>query len=104
MQWTSSLTTTDNVLIGTLTDIQKAIDVGAGTPLITQMKTEVVGVSREDGHIVWRAGVHDDSFNSLVVGPDRSVYVPLLGMFSLTTPNMKFGYQGGVVKYRAVSP
>ncbi len=104
MQWTSSVTTTDNVLIGTLTDIQQSLDVGVGMPLATQMEHRVVGVSRDDGHVVWSAPVHDDSFNSVVVGPDQSVYVPLLGTFSLSTPHPDFGHQRDTARYRAVTP
>jgi hypothetical protein len=63
---------------------------------------EVLAVSRADGHVVWRIPIDDDSINSLMPGPDGSLYVPLFGMLDLVSPNPQIEYQGGVIKLRAV--
>ncbi len=101
LQWTSAATVLDNQVVGTVTTIRRAVEVD-GNPLMLNLSHEVVGVERATGRVAWRLPIPDDSINSPAVGPDGSLYVPLLGILDLTSPNRKVGYSGGIVKYRPV--
>lgn len=98
--WQTTFTGDDDIVIGTLTTIEAAAGRLLGIPIVLAASHETVAVDRATGAVGCRQPVADDSINSLVVGPDGSAYVPLLGILDLTSPNPNASYQGGITKYR----
>ena len=99
-QWSSTALILDNLVVGTITHLIQTYEVpDFPMPIMWNVKHEIVAVDRFTGDLVWRAPVADDSINSPLLGPDRAIYVPLMGMLDLTSPNPDVIYQGGIVQY-----
>jgi hypothetical protein len=102
MQWTSATTVLDNIVVGTLSDMKKVLGAFGTYPVALEVSHEVVAVWRKDGTDAWRRPLDDDSINSIAPGPDGSIYVPLMGVIDLASPNPNIAYQGGIIKYAPV--
>lgn len=103
-QWTSSATVMEDLVLGTLTDMQQVVDLGVGFPILLQASHEVVAVSRSTGEVAWRQPVDDDSINSIAPGPDGEIYVPLMGMLDLASPSPDVDFTGGVAVFHPEAP
>ena len=83
MDWTSVITVTRNHLIGTASRFEVS-DMGLpGFKLPTTTHDRVVVLNRNDGEMVWYADLPDDSASTVTIGPDGSLYVTMLGIFSI---------------------
>ena len=102
MQWTSCITVLDDMIIGAVTEMTRVKDLGLGVPLVLEAHHEAIALHRRSGAVLWRVPIPDDSINSLAVGRDGSIYVPLLGMFDLASPSRHADFQGGVIQLRPV--
>jgi outer membrane protein assembly factor BamB len=100
-QWTSNATLFDDMIVGTLTELTDAISIdGIPMPLVRAASHELVAVDRATGALLWRRPVADDSMNSIAVGPDGTIYVPLMGMIDLMAlPGASVTFHGGVAQY-----
>jgi hypothetical protein len=99
-QWTSVATVLDDLVIGTLTDMISVWDSPFGVTLALETAHEIVAVDKETGEIRWRHVLPDDSINSPAIGPDGSIYLPLMGMIDLMSPSDTVTFSGGVHAFR----
>lgn len=101
MQWTSCITVLDDMVVGSLSDLQpSAIGHITSLPIFRHLTHELVALDRETGEVLDRAELADDSINSLAMGPDGSLYVPLMGMLDLMATTESATFTGGIVQYR----
>lgn len=99
--WASTALITNNVVIGTATHVITYYETDTlPIPIIWDCEHEIVGLDRFTGDILWRKPLPDDCINSPLLGPDGSVYVPLMGIMDLTSPNPDILYQGGIIQYK----
>jgi len=100
LQWTSVLTITNNHIIGTATRVTESDQEFVTFTLPAKAFSELVILDRSNGNIVFRSSITDDSSSTVVVGPDGSLYVNLLGLihvFAIDTPVI-----GGIIKFEPV--
>ena len=97
--WSSAATVLDNMIIGTVTNMKRTVSAGsAPIPLVLEATHEVMAIDRKTGVTLWSLPVADDSINSLLMGPDGSIFVPELGMLDLSSPNEKQTFTGGIAR------
>ena len=101
-QWTSSATVLDDMVIGSVTNLIEPFMPRLGMPIMRDLSHEIVAVDRWTGEIIWRQPLPDDPINSLALGPDGAIYVPLIGFLDLTAFNEHIEYQGGIIRYAPV--
>ncbi len=97
--WTSAATVLDDIIVGTVTDLESSLDLGLPMPLVGSSSNETVVVDRWTGELLWSHPVSEDSINSPAIGPDGSIYMPLMGMLTLLSLDQDTEYQGGIVRY-----
>jgi hypothetical protein len=81
--WTSVITVTDNHLIGTATYVEHSDAQLLGFSLPRTTDNALVILDRHTGESVFEAPLHDDGAATVSVGPDGSLYVATLGIFSI---------------------
>ena len=80
LQWSSVFTLTDDYILGTATRGTPSDQDLFGWVFPATAESELVVLSRDDGAIVFRAPITDDSSATVTVGPDGSLYVTLLAL------------------------
>jgi len=110
-EWTSTVLVLNNIVVGTVT-FMNAIVTGQGNfPIPTDLYSEVVGLDRETGKLLWSVPIPNDSFNAPFLGPDGNLYVPVFGLLNLfkipengnPTDCSSFvdtDYQGGIFQFK----
>lgn len=101
--WSSAVTVLDNHVIGTVTNMVRATQLSDDMPpIVLEASHAAVAVDRTTGAVAWQIDVPDDAINSLLMGPDGSIYVPELGMLDLSSPNEAQTFTGGIVRLAPV--
>ena len=83
LDWTSVITVTRNHLIGTATAVTHSDASFLSIPLPQRSPDELVVLRRTDGQVVSRLPIPDDSSATVTLGADGSLYVGMLGLFSI---------------------
>ena len=83
LDWTSVVTVTRNHLIGTATAVTHSDDYFLSIALPQTSRDELVVLRRTDGAVVSRLPIPDDSSATVTIGADGSLYVGMLGIFSM---------------------
>jgi len=83
LDWTSVITVTRNHLIGTATAVTHSDARFLSLPLPGTSRDELVILRREDGRLVSRQPIPDDSSATVTIGMDGSLYVGMLGLISM---------------------
>ena len=83
MDWTSVVTVTRNHVIGSASRVEPSDHGLPGFKLPTSTADRVVVLDKNTGALVWYADLPDDCAATVTVGPDGSLYVPMLGLFSI---------------------
>lgn len=99
MQWTSSATVMDNMVIGGITNFIEPFSEALQVPIFRDLSHELIAMDRETGRILWRAELDDDSINATAPGPDGALYVPIMGMFDLLAMGDDIDFHGGVIQF-----
>ena len=87
MDWSSVVTVTRNHVIGSASKVTPSDQGLPGFKLPSQTVDRLVVLSRTTGELVWHHDLPDDSAATVTVGPDGSLYVPMLGIFSILAIN-----------------
>lgn len=83
LDWTSVVTVTRNHLLGTATAVTHSDAKFLSIPLPATSRDELVVLRRDDGTVVSRLPIPDDSSATVTLGADGSLYVGMLGIFSM---------------------
>ena len=81
--WTSVVTVTDEHIVGTATAVIHSDSTLLGFQLPETTDNVLLMLDRTSGEVVFEAPIPDDSGASVSVGPDGSLYVGTLGMFTI---------------------
>ena len=83
MDWSSVVTVTRNHVIGSASRVTPSTQGLPGFKLPIETEDRVVVLDRQTGALVWHHTLPDDCAATVTVGPDGSLYVPMLGIFSI---------------------
>ena len=83
MDWTSVVTVTQNHVIGSASRVDPSDRGLPGFKLPHTTTDRLVVLDINTGALVWHAELPDDCAATVTVGPDGSLYVPMLGLFSI---------------------
>ncbi len=105
--WSSTVLILNNIVVGTVA-YGDYVSVGGSLPLPIPVKlySELVGVSRSDGRLLWHIPIADSSINSPLLGPDGNLYVPIYGMLDFVqlpegdSSSCLSTFTGGVVQFK----
>ncbi len=87
MDWSSVVTVTRNHVIGSASRVTPSEQGLPGFRLPHETVDRIVVLDRFSGELVWHHDLPDDSAATVTVGPDGSLYVPMLGIFSILAIN-----------------
>ena len=97
LQWSSVITVSNNHLIGTATRFTDSGERLLTLELPAVAQSELLVLSRENGAVVFRAPVTDDSTSTVTIAPDGSLYVTMLSL--LHTLSLETRPVGGVIRF-----
>lgn len=83
MDWSSVVTVTQNHVIGSASRVTPSDEGLPGFKLPIKTMDRLVVLDRTNGELVWYHDLPDDCAATVTVGPDGSLYVPMLGIFSI---------------------
>ena len=83
MDWSSVVTVTQNHIIGSASKVTPSDSGLPGFKLPIDTLDRVVVLDRFTGELIWYHTLPDDCAATVTVGPDGSLYVPMLGIFSI---------------------
>lgn len=99
LEWTSVATTSRTHVFGTgsvFTESDGASLLGL-VPLPSTAASELLVVDRDDGSLVFRAPISDDSTSTIAIGPKGGLYAALFGLISILSVDQRPTL--GLVKY-----
>ena len=83
LDWNSVVTVTDTHIIGTASKVTLSEETLLGLHFPIQTEDYLVLLSREDGSLVRKLPVADDSSATVTIGPDGALYVGIFGLLSV---------------------
>jgi outer membrane protein assembly factor BamB len=83
MDWSSVITVTRNHVIGSASRVEVSQQGLPGLKLPLRTTDRLVVLDRTTGELTWYADLPDDCAATVTVGPDGSLFVPMMGLFSI---------------------
>ena len=100
MQWSSIITATENVLIGTATRMTPSETIVLGLTLPQTAESELMLLARDTGDVIFRAPIPADSTSTVTIGPDGSLYVTMYSLLHIFALDVR--PQGGIMKFSPI--
>ena len=95
--WSSVITVTDNLLVGTATRFTGSDQSLMTVEFPSTAESELVLIDRITGKVVFRAPITDDSTSTVTIGADGSLYVTMLSL--LHSMSLNTHPVGGMIRF-----
>ena len=97
LNWSSVITVTDNLLVGTATRFTASDKTLMTVEFPATAESELVLVDRNSGDVVFRAPITDDSTSTVTIGHDGALYVTMLSL--LHSMSLDTRPVGGIIRF-----